>query len=138
MPLALVVVSNVVYQIFAKSVPENMNPLASLTVSYLVGALASGILYYVTMGKNAALLKEYAKCNWVPFALGIAIVGLEVGYIYAYRAGWPVSEAQITQASVLAVVLIFIGNFLYQEPITRNKVLGILICLAGLFLIGKK
>ena len=37
-PLGLVVLSNVLYQICAKSVPEGMNPLASLTITYLIGA----------------------------------------------------------------------------------------------------
>ena len=46
-PLGLVVLSNVFYQICAKSVPEGMNPLASLTITYLIGAAASVILYYV-------------------------------------------------------------------------------------------
>ena len=45
-PIALVVLSNVVYQICAKSVPEEMNPFASLTVTYLVGAVVSAILYF--------------------------------------------------------------------------------------------
>ena len=35
-PIALVVLSNVVYHICAKSLPAAMNPLASLTVTYLV------------------------------------------------------------------------------------------------------
>ena len=34
-PIALVVFSNVVYQICAKSMPRGINPLASLTVTYL-------------------------------------------------------------------------------------------------------
>ncbi len=38
-PIALVVISNTLYQVCAKSVPEGMNPLASLTVTYLVGAV---------------------------------------------------------------------------------------------------
>lgn len=48
-PLALVVVSNVFYQICAKSVPESMNPLASLTITYAVGAVLSlsCILYLI-------------------------------------------------------------------------------------------
>lgn len=33
-PLALVVASNVAYQICAKSVPGGMNPFASLTITY--------------------------------------------------------------------------------------------------------
>ena len=41
-PIALVVMSNIVYQICAKSVPSGIHPLASLTVTYLVGAVASG------------------------------------------------------------------------------------------------
>lgn len=136
-PLALVVFSNVFYQICAKAVPEGMNPLASLTVTYLVGAVASMVLYFV-LNKNGNLLKEYAKINWAPFVLGIVIVGLEVGYIYAYKAGWPVSTAQIVQAAVLAVILIFVGYLLYKEEITWNKIVGVVVCLAGLYLINKK
>ena len=46
-PMALVVLSNTVYQICTKEVPDKMNPLASLVVTYLVGAAASAILYFV-------------------------------------------------------------------------------------------
>lgn len=136
-PLALVVLSNVFYQICAKSVPEKMNPLASLTITYIIGAIASVVLYYVT-NKDADILREYKQTNWAPFVLGIVIVGLEVGYIYAYKAGWPVSTAQIVQAAILAVILIFVGFMLYKESITWNKIVGILVCLVGLGLINKK
>ena len=43
--MALLIVSNMVYQICAKSVPQGMNAFASLTITYLVGAAASLILY---------------------------------------------------------------------------------------------
>ena len=136
-PLGLVVLSNVVYQICAKSVPEGMNPLASLTITYVIGAVVSLILYYL-LNKNANILAEYRNVNWAPFVLGIVIVGLEVGYIYAYKAGWPVSTAQIVQAAVLAVILIFVGHMLYMESITWNKIIGIVVCLCGLGLINMK
>jgi len=136
-PLALVVLSNTFYQICAKSVPEDMNPLASLTVTYLVGAVISLILYY-TLDKSADIVKEYGKLNWAPFVLGLVIVGLEVGFIFAYKSGWPVSTAQIVQAAVLAVILIFVGYFIYNESITWNKIAGVIVCLAGLALINYK
>lgn len=44
-PLILVVASNSVYHICAKSLPESVDPLASLTVTYLIGSIFSGILY---------------------------------------------------------------------------------------------
>ncbi len=136
-PIALVVLSNVFYQISAKSVPDRMNPLASLTITYVIGAIASVILYYA-LNKDANIILEYRKINWAPFLLGFAVVGLEVGYIYAYKAGWPISMAQIVQASVLAVVLIFVGYLVYHEAMTWNKIAGIIVCLAGLALINIK
>lgn len=136
-PIALVVVSNVVYQICAKSVPGGMNPFASLTVTYIVGAVASGILYFV-LGKNGSLVKEYSKLNWAPFVLGAVIVGLETGWIYAYKAGWQVSKGFIVQSAVLAVMLLVVGYFLYHEALTWNKVVGVVICLVGLVFINYK
>ena len=136
-PIALVVLSNTFYQICAKSVPDGMNPLASLTVTYLVGAAVSCALYFL-LNRNASLLREFMLLNWAPFVLGIAIVGLEVGFIYAFRAGWQVSMAQIVSSAILAVILIFVGYLLYHEAITWNKIVGIIVCLAGLVLINFK
>lgn len=136
-PLALVVLANVFYTLCAKSVPNNMNPFASLTVTYAIGALLSLTLYFA-LGREGNLIGELKKLNWAPFVLGIAIVGLEVGYIYAYRAGWQISTAQIVQAAILAIILIFAGKMLYSEAITWNKVVGIIVCLGGLALINLK
>ncbi len=135
-PILLVVLSNTVYQICAKSVPEGIHPLASLTVTYAVGAVVSAILYFA-LNRDGNLLREYSHLNWAPFALGLVIVGLEVGFIYAYKAGWQVSTASIVQSAFLAVTLIAVGLLLYREAITVNKVIGIVICLIGLFFINK-
>ena len=134
-PIMLVVLSNTVYQICAKSVPGDMNPFASLVVTYLVGAAVSLILFFV-LGDNRDLAAEIKKTNWAPLVLGLVIVGLEVGFIYAYKAGWQISKAQIVTSSLLAVVLIIVGYLGYRESITWNKVVGIIICIAGLCLIN--
>ena len=134
-PVALVVISNTLYQVCAKSVPEGMNPLASLTVTYLIGAVVSCALYYM-LNRDANLVRELRLTNWAPVVLGIVIVGLEVGFIYAFRAGWQVGTTQIITSAVVAVLLIFVGYLLYHEAITWNKIAGIIICLAGLVLIN--
>jgi len=76
--------------------------------------------------------------SWAPFVLGIEIVGLETGWIYAYKAGWQVSMGFIVQSAVLAVMLLFVGYFLYHEAFTWNKVVGVFICLIGLVFINYK
>ncbi len=136
-PIALVVLSNVVYQICAKSMPDGLNPFAALTITYLVGALASAVLFFV-LGKQPNPLKELSNLNWTPFVLGLVIVGLEVGFIYAYKAGWEVSTASLVQGVALAVILVFVGFLLYKEGLSWNKLVGIGICLVGLFFINYK
>ena len=134
-PLILIVLSNVFYQVSAKSVPDVMNPFASLTITYLIGAMVA-FVFYIVINKDVNIIQEYHKANWAPFVLGLSVVGLEVGFIYAFKAGWPVSTAQIVQAAIVAVVLIFVGLGIYHESITWNKVIGIVVCLAGLGLIN--
>lgn len=136
-PMVLIIASNTVYQICSKGIPGNVSPFASLTVTYLVGAVVSLILHYVIQ-PGTGILQEFAKMNWAPFVLGLVIVGLEVGWIYAYRAGWQVSTGMIVQCSFLAVVLIFVGYLLYHEALTWNKLVGIAICLVGLTFINMK
>lgn len=136
-PIALVVLSNVAYQICAKSVPNDMDPLASLTITYLVGAVMSLLLFFV-VNRGASIVQEFSKVNWAPFVFGLVLLGLEVGWIYAYRAGWQVSTAQIVHSAFLAVALIFTGALLYKEALTWNKLVGVLICLVGLAFINHK
>ena len=133
-PIGLVVLSNVLYQICAKSVPSGMNPFASLTITYSVGAVVSMILYFTLGGRD--LIREYSRLNWSPIVLGIVIVGLEVGFIFAYKAGWLVSTASIVQSSFLAVALILVGWLLYREALSWNKLVGVAICLVGLVVIN--
>ncbi len=135
-PIIVVVLSNTFYHICAKSAPERQNTFASLSVTYAVGAVLSVIMYFITQrGGNFAA--EYRNLNWTSFVLGISIVGLEAGFLYMYKAGWDIGVGQLISSAVLSVVLIFVGFFLYREAITPTKLIGIALCMAGLYFINK-
>ena len=136
LPVLIVVISNTFYHICSKSAPQNMNTYATLSVTYLVGTVVTFLLYFVTR-KDGTLLAEYQNLNWASFGLGVAIVGLEVGFMLMYKVGWPVSTAQIVTSAFLAIALIFVGFLIYKEAITVQKVAGIAICLVGLYLLNK-
>lgn len=53
-----------------------------------------------------------------------------------YRSGWKVSSGALVANICLAIALLFVGAILYGENITVKQVLGIFICIAGLFLIN--
>lgn len=135
-PIALVVFSNIVYQICAKSVPKNMNTMASMVITYLVGAVCSAIMFFALF-KNQNLIAEFKKANFATVMLGVSVVDLEVGFIYAYKAGWPVSTASTIQSVFLAAALIVVGAVLYHEVITPSKVIGVVLCMAGIYFINR-
>ena len=135
-PIALVVLSNTLYQICAKSIPETVNPIASLTITYLTAAAASVVLYCV-LNRDVNLVQQWRQVNWASIVLGLVLVGLEAGFIYAYKAGWQVSTAATVQSAFLAILLLAVGVALYHEAITWNKIVGVAVCLIGLAILNK-
>ena len=135
-PLLIVVGANTIYNISTKSTPSDVNAFASLATSYFIAMLGSVVMFFLTSdSKN--LLVEVSKTNWSALALGIAIVGLEFGYICIYRAGWKIGVASLVANISLACVLLLIGLFVYKEVITLKQLLGMGICAIGLMLIVK-
>jgi len=136
-PVALIVLSDTFYSICTKSSPADMNPMAALTVTYFIGMVGSLAMFFI-LSKDGSLMAEYRKLNWAPFVLGLVIIGLEVGSIYAYRFGWQVNTLPIVKGAILAIVLIFVGRFVFHEAITWNKIVGIVLCMAGIVFIRSK
>lgn len=135
-PLVIIVVSNTVYQICAKAIPLQMNVYASMTVTYAVATVFSLVAFFVT-SKGGNIFKEFSYSNWATFLLGVVITGLELGFIFAYGAGWKVSTLSTVSNAFLAVALIFVGLIGYKEIIDFNKIIGVVICLVGLWFINK-
>ena len=135
-PIALIVLSNIFYNICSKETPSAINPFAALSVTYAVGAVLSTALYFL-LNRGGNLLQEYRSLNWSSFVLGLTIVGLEAGSIYMYKAGWNISSGQLVYSILLAVCLILVGVLAYHESVSMTKIIGIFVCLIGLFLINQ-
>ncbi len=133
-PILLIVASNSFYQICAKSTPAEVNPYASLTVTYLAGALITAILFFAT--KQASVGAELGKMNWTAYVLAISIVGLEAGNIFMYRAGWKLGIGTLTSTILLAFVMLVVGYLFYSQKITAKQLIGVIICCAGLYLMN--
>lgn len=133
-PIVLIVTSNTLYNICAKSTPANANSFLSLMVTYLSAAGLSA-LFFLLGPHDTPLGAELRQLNWTAPVLGGVIVALEFGYICAYRAGWKVTLCSITGNLCLACVLLLVGVLLYRETLTLRQVAGILVCGVGLLLI---
>lgn len=134
-PILVVILSNTVYNICMKSMPGDVNPFAALMITYIVAAIISSVIFVFMVGPSN-VGSEISKINWTSVVLALTVVGLEVGYVFVYRAGWTVSTASVVANIGLACVLIIVGYFLYRENISINQILGIIICMFGLVLIN--
>jgi uncharacterized membrane protein len=135
--IILTIVTNVFYHIIQKLTPTTIDPIASLIVTYLVAA-AFCLIILPFYPHSESLVSSFKKANWTSFALGISIVGLELGFLLAYRAGWNLSLANICSNTTVALLLIPIGKLFFNERINAVNIIGIILCFGGLILINHK
>nr|MDD6336006.1 EamA family transporter [bacterium] len=135
-PILIVVTANTCYHICAKSMPGGVQPFASLTVMYMIAALLSLALFFIT-SQDKSIIAEVHKLNWTSLVLGIAIIGLEFGNICIYRAGWDISKGSLVANISLACVLVIVGAVGYKESISVRQIIGMVLCVAGIILVSK-
>jgi drug/metabolite transporter (DMT)-like permease len=132
--IVLTVASNVLYHIAQKSIPGGAHPLTSLIVTYLAALLVTLLLWPLYPG-GGPTWQSFSKLNWASLAVGVAIVGVEMGVLLAYRAGWRVGVLSTVVNVALVIVLLPIGLLFFGEHFSIANAAGLVLCVAGLWLL---
>lgn len=135
--LLLAISATVGYHFVLKITPAAANPLLSLAATYAVGSVIFLIGYAVTAG-GAPLRANLQALSWTPLALAGVVVLLDIGYFMLYRTGYDLSLGQLVTQSAAALLLVVLGVALFREKLTLVNVAGILLCVAGLWLVNRK
>ena len=135
LPVLIAVLSNIIYDVSAKSIPSHIHAMGLLVITYITSAVCSLILFYVT-SKEKKFFKELKNVNYAVFLMAVGCTGIDLGYIFLFRAGWPISLGSLVCNIGLAISMIFIGMLFYKEKITLHHVGGIALCIAGFVLIN--
>lgn len=136
-PLFLIVGSNLAYHLATRGAAKDVNPFAALVVAYAIAAVASLALFFATC-RGAALGAQVRSLNWANYAIGLAIIGLEGGFLCLYRAGWSASVGPIVTYSAVAVLLLLVGALFLGEHVGWKQVAGVALCLVGIALVTAK
>lgn len=130
-PLALVVTANVFYNVSSRSVPRDCDAFMALVCTYITAFAFSALGFFLVNGvRNFAPALKHV--NWACFLLGFSMIGLEVGMIYMYRAGWKMSSACLAVNAVSAALLVLVGCLFFGEHLTLRQVAGMVLTGAGL------
>ena len=134
-PLLLVVLSSVGYQVGLKEVSGIGDPMISLMVTYLAASVVSFVIYFFQSLGKESFLRGVLSVSLSAIGLGLAIVGIEVGTLFMYRAGWAVNVAFVVANSLIVAALMLTGFLLYKEKLTLRQLIGVGISLAGILCI---
>lgn len=136
MSIAIVVLSNLFYHVFQKSIPQQFNPFISLVITYIT-AIVFSLILFPFYNTNITLTEHFRLSLWPSVALGFAIVGLEIGFLLAYRAGWDISIAAVFSNISVAIFLLPVGLLIYKENFTKTNFVGVILCIIGLVLVKR-
>ena len=135
-PIIMIVLANTIYNLCTHSTPKNVNPFTSILITYITSGMISFVLMLFTL-KGQRIVDSIREVNFSSIGLGFGIVLLECGFILAFRAGWEIGKCALIANTILAIILLFVGAFVYGEELTLNKIIGISVCIFGLYLINK-
>ena len=135
--IALTIVANVGYHLFQKTIRPDAPPAASLVVTYAV-ALACSVALLLLLQGPRAIGSSLSQANWPSYALGVAIVGLEIGFLLAYRSGWDLGLAAPYANVAVALVLLPIGVLVFSDQLTPRKLAGVALAIVALVLLSEK
>lgn len=135
--ILLIVLSNTFYHLSQKSTPASLSPMVGLIVTYASALIISIVIFFFSTPK-VNFLENFKAVNWTSFALGFAVVGLETGFLLAYRSGWNISIVGLLANTIVALVLIPIGLIFYKDTLSFTNIFGVLLCITGLILISKR
>jgi drug/metabolite transporter (DMT)-like permease len=133
--ITVTILSSALYHFSQRSTPQNANPAAALLVTYAVAmGLPVALLYFVPA--NGGLLAEVRRLNWASYLLALAVVGLEIGFLLAYRSGWSIGLAAVLVNVAASLILVPVALLYFRDRLSWVNLAGIVVCLVGLVLLN--
>ena len=136
-PMVVVILGNVFYHLGQRAIPREANAVVATLGAYLIATIGT-LATIPLLARDVELTSAWRLLNWSTVLVGIGIVGVELGFLLAYRAGWVLSNASLTANVCVAVILLAVGALLFREPLSATRLSGVAVCLLGLWLVTRK
>lgn len=136
--LPLIVLSVLLYHLAQKNIPKDASPLIVFASAYAVaiGVCLAILLATGEIRKGPELVRNQ---NWFfVVLLGLSAIGVELGFLYAYRTGWKISTTAVTTGAFITISLALIGVFWFKEELTALNIVGLALCLVGVICLNLK
>jgi multidrug transporter EmrE-like cation transporter len=133
--MLFVVIATVIYHVSQKTIDTMVHPAVSLVATYTVSLVISLALLFL-WPPDGSIAAEFGRVNRWSLLLGVAIVGIEIGFLLIYRSSWPIGTASLVANGLVAAVLFALGVMVYGEALGTKQFIGLIFALIGLVLIN--
>ena len=135
--LAVALAGQVLYHWSQKGVPAGAHPVVSLIAFYTVAIVCSLPLFLV-FPPTRGLGDEIARIGAPVVLVGVAIVLIEAGFLFAYREGGELSTAFVFTSAIVAASLLLLGVLVLGERLTATRVAGLALAVGGIALLARR
>ena len=122
-PIILTVTSSMIYHLLLKQMSKT-SPFLILFWSYLLASLVC-LVVVLKKNENIQIFSVFENKAWIPMLLGVALLGIELGYLWSYKSGGKVGQVSMISQMVSMLLMIAIGFVVSREPLTMQKAFGI-------------
>jgi drug/metabolite transporter (DMT)-like permease len=129
--LAIAIASVAAYHLSMKLVPSQVNPFLPLAAAYLLAFACSvaGLFLWPTGVRSVSALHPGV------IILGLSVVGIEIGFLLAYRAGVSGGYGALMVNLAATLVLLPVALIFFKDQLTPSKIAGIVFSAIGLALL---
>lgn len=135
LPVALTVCSSAIYHFMLKQA-SGKSPFLILFWSYMIAAIVCLALIFF----NEQQLKfsiPFKDRPYLPFVLALALIGIEFGYLTAYKTGGKIGQVSMMTQMVSLIFMLVLGLILMKEPMTFKKAFGAVSAIFSFFLLSR-
>lgn len=138
--ILIAITGTVIYQIAMKTAPRRVNPFVLVGCAYFLAALMCLLMSFgwSRIDKESVPFTLSSKNLLAALFIAVSAMLIEIGYLLVYRSNWSITVAPaVVQAATISVVML-IGLLAFGDKLTLQRVLGLFLCMLGIFLVIRK
>lgn len=143
LPIFLIVASSAAYHFILKQASSRGALFLMLFGTYLLSAVVCLILYALMSQSNAqpqvssvSHVFNKQQLGWM-LLLALSLVGIELGYLLAYKSGGQVGQVSMIAQAFSMIVLLGVGFYIGKDSMTLTKALGVATGLISFALLAR-
>ena len=131
--ILIALVGSVIYHTSMKSIPKELNPFFGLAVIYFLAFIISIVAMFCWPDGS----RRISDLQFGVGGVALGVLGIEMGFLLAYRAGWHVGYTALMVNVLSVLILLPIAIVFMKQGVTILKLAGIVLSVAGLAMLMK-